>query len=243
MAPRTVCSTLCIQAPEVLVRGMRFRAVLSSVLTVLLLSLSSLASACEARCDLARTGVVCHGSAHRGHSHSGPMAKAMPGMSMGSRVDDSVAQPDHLVAIEAASCEHHVCACKARFCFKDASFQMVRVSLSHPIVLLLSAMLWAPDPAEQNFERRTTTPPGFHSRFPSYDPSRLENAPADSITVAMPGCASASSFLNWGENASCFQRRNCASSRTRSFSRHGESSFFSSKHFWLRCWDCLPVAP
>ena len=152
-ATRNPFSSPCIKAPDVRIPAMRFRAVLSSVLTVLLLSLSSFASACETRCDLARTGVVCHGSAHHGHSHSGPMAKAMPGMSMGATLDHSVAQPDHLGAIEAASCEQHVCA-QGPVLLKDASFQTVRVSLSHPIVLLLSAMLWPPDPAEENFERR-----------------------------------------------------------------------------------------
>ena len=79
--------------------SMRFRATFTSLLTVLLLSLSSVASACEIKCDLARVGPSCH----EARATEGQM-QAMAGM-------DRQASAHSAVLVSAPrSCQHRVCA-------------------------------------------------------------------------------------------------------------------------------------
>ena len=80
--------------------SMRFRATLTSFLTVILLSLSSVASACEIKCDLAKMGPSCH----EARSTPGRMPK-MAGMEQPQVSKDSAAS-----ASTAHHCQHQVCA-------------------------------------------------------------------------------------------------------------------------------------
>ncbi len=67
---------------------MRFRAALASLLAVILLSLSTFASACEIRCDLIGISIPCHGGAlategHRAERNAPVMDRmSIPGMPM-----------------------------------------------------------------------------------------------------------------------------------------------------------------
>lgn len=84
---------------------MRMRSLLTSLLAALLLSVPSLASVCEIRCDLTGVGRPCHGVPGNGVSESRQMA-GMPGMesAAGTQADASTA------LLHSQSCFRHVCA-------------------------------------------------------------------------------------------------------------------------------------
>ena len=84
---------------------MRFRVMMASLLTVILLSFSSISSTCEIRCGLKSVGASCHDAPHAARLGEMP---AMAGM------NHSVVKP-HITAapgllLQPAHCTHHVCA-------------------------------------------------------------------------------------------------------------------------------------
>ena len=80
-------------------KAMRLRATLTNLLTVILLSLSSVVTACDAKCDLAQGSGACH------QSTSGQMQMpAMAGMqNEGCCGTSSTFSAPH-------ACQHHACA-------------------------------------------------------------------------------------------------------------------------------------
>ena len=114
---------------------MRFRATLASLLAVILLSFSSLASACEIHCDRASQGASCHSAAaHSSHQSTNSMS-AMPGMG-GSQVAEAI--PGFPVVSGATqSCLHHICAQQPVLLESEAQ-AFTSLYLSHQVPLLYS---------------------------------------------------------------------------------------------------------
>jgi len=94
---------------------MRFRAGLASLLAVILLSLSSIASACEIRCDLIGISTPCHGGALPTEGHRAEMnAPVMAGMPMAGMQPDPLSQnhrshPGSMLLKKPALCLHQGC--------------------------------------------------------------------------------------------------------------------------------------
>lgn len=98
----------------------------TSVLAVLLLLLSSLASACELQCNLARAGRCC--APHEA-------MKAMPGMEQGPGVAATLVLPD------AVSCLQHVCSTSPALPAERSvavapslSFEAVKADQAFPVI-------------------------------------------------------------------------------------------------------------
>lgn len=87
---------------------MRFRATLASLLTVMLLSFSCLASTCEIKCDLKSVLPGCDGTSMHAEKQHHPMP-AMAGMDRHSP-SEVVTPSSEALASSSQSCAHHVCA-------------------------------------------------------------------------------------------------------------------------------------
>lgn len=115
--------------------SMRFRATLASLLAVILLSFSPVASACEIHCDRASQGASCHsGTAHSSHQTDNSMS-AMPGMGE-SPVAEAI-QDVPVVSGAAQSCLHHICA-QQPVLLKSDTKALTNLNLSHQVPLLYS---------------------------------------------------------------------------------------------------------
>ncbi len=99
---------------------MRFRAALASLLAVILLSLSSVASACEIRCDLIGISTPCHGGAlpaegHRAERKAPVMDRMsiagmpMDGMQQAPLSRDHRSHPGSMLLKKPALCLHQGC--------------------------------------------------------------------------------------------------------------------------------------
>lgn len=150
---------------------MELRATLAALLAVVLLSLSSAASTCELRCDLANVGAPCHGNApasgqDRGHA----MSSEMPGMRMAAVPQEhgaGLGAVDHAITVAVPdTCNHPVCPEKPVL-LKDESGRLARIPLSYHVVALLATLLWSKAPTV--FSARgappvaTSTPVSLHT--------------------------------------------------------------------------------
>ena len=126
---------------------MKLRATLVGILTAILLSLSSAASACELRCDLARVGAPCHGQAFASPEQHGPaMSSEMPGMAMTSMQQKHEAAAlrvsgDAARVVSPDACKHAVCSEKPLL-LKDETTLLLQKTLSYQVVALVAALLW-----------------------------------------------------------------------------------------------------
>lgn len=142
---------------------MHLRAVLSSLLAVLLLSTYSLGSACEVRCELARQGMSCHDTGVEKGAANETSMSGMRGMSVAMPAAGHTGHvPYRLVSFEQASCGHHACT-QSPALLPSAHPLLVHVALREPIFVLLSAMLWPPRTTADHLERR---PPPFRQASP-----------------------------------------------------------------------------
>lgn len=91
---------------------MRFRAIWASLLTVLLLSLTPAASACQMKCILPSAGMVCHKSPSALFQQDKP-ADSMAGMHLAMHQAAACAGPLHRLFIGSERCVHHVCTQQA----------------------------------------------------------------------------------------------------------------------------------
>jgi hypothetical protein len=109
---------------------MRFRATLASLLAVLLVSVSCVASACEVSCDL-KTRVACCHSGSAAQTHSGRSDTQMATMKhCAMTASDRSTQPPNSATVEAfQSCQHHVCMCS-----RQPALPNEVVAAAHPIV-------------------------------------------------------------------------------------------------------------
>lgn len=115
---------------------MRFRATLASLLTVILLSFSSDASACEIRCDRASLGVSCHaGMKHSPQQRSTSMS-SMPEMDASPAGEEADPGPAIASAV-AQSCSHHVCAPQPVL-LNAQTRAFTNTDLSHQVSLLFA---------------------------------------------------------------------------------------------------------
>ena len=112
-----------------------FRATLASLLAVILLSLSPLASACQIHCDQASAGASCHSTAAHSSPQSTHSMLAMPGMGESQVAEANPGFP--VVSGAAQSCFHHICA-QQPVLLKSAPQAFTSLDLSHQVPLLYS---------------------------------------------------------------------------------------------------------
>lgn len=112
---------------------MRFRATLASLLAVILLYLSPVASACAIHCDRESQGASCHSeTTHSSHQTNNSMS-AMPGM--GESPVAKAIQDFPVVSGAAQSCFHHLCA-QQPVLLKSDTQVFTNTDLSHQVPLL-----------------------------------------------------------------------------------------------------------
>lgn len=86
---------------------MRLRATWATLLTVMMLSLSVVASACEIQCGLKSASPGCHGRSRQSPSQQG---KEMPAMAdMGHAAIDDAAASHPAIVVQPPACSHRLC--------------------------------------------------------------------------------------------------------------------------------------
>ena len=125
-APREHPHSMQMQRCSILT--MRFKATLASLLAVLLVSVSCVASACEVSCDL-KTRVACCHSGSAAQTHSGRSDAQMATMKhCAMTASDRSTQPPNSATVEAfQSCQHCVCS-------QQPALPNEVVAAAHPIV-------------------------------------------------------------------------------------------------------------
>lgn len=139
---------------------MRFRAAWAGLLMVLLLSLSTAATACEVACGLAGLGASCHGEAmlhpsQHAPSKAGSKAGSMAGMSMTPMRQETAKPPQSAGAVADAAmaavrvgdglgCIHAGCG-QSPALLKNEAAQRAQADVSPQAVVLMGLLL--PPPA------------------------------------------------------------------------------------------------
>ena len=151
---------------------MKFRATLAGLLAAVLLSLSSAASACELRCDLARVGAPCRGKASASPQEEGQtMASEMPGMTMAAtqqKHGPAMGISEHATMLSLPdACDHPVCS-ETPLLAQDERTQLTQLTLSYQVVTLIVTLLWSKPPSALAFVRGapplpTPTPVSLHT--------------------------------------------------------------------------------
>lgn len=141
---------------------MRFRMLLAGLLTVLMLSLSSVAFACEAKCDLAGLSPSCHGHATRSEASQAP---EMSGMSMPGMVHPGTAA-EHTVLQAPSTCAARLLSYPA-LC-KDETLRLAQVVSGAHAIVALTPLLWSmlPDsssPVRVGPPALSSTPVSLHT--------------------------------------------------------------------------------
>lgn len=143
---------------------MRLRATLASFLTLILVSLPSVAANCEIKCGLAQTLPSCHTSGVQ--AKAGQQAQAqeqmanMPGMEhMGAADQDSEALVSVVTALD---CRAHVCAQQPAF-FSEQKAVVAHASVSTEAVFF-DSFQFAPELL--NTEVSSRGPPLLHPSTP-----------------------------------------------------------------------------
>ncbi|CAN5408660.1 hypothetical protein BH10ACI4_BH10ACI4_06190 [soil metagenome] len=135
--------------PKVHTSAMGFRVTLASFLTAIMLCVSSLASTCEIKCELAETLPSCHGSS-RVKTNAQPAMAEMPGMEL-EAAPGTDAEATTLVAL-APACKVHACAQQPAF------FSEQKAALTHVLVstgaVSVGALQFAPEPLNAGFSSR-----------------------------------------------------------------------------------------
>ena len=137
---------------------MRFRATLASFLTVVLLSISSAASNCELKCDLAAMMPSCHSPVIQKHKQE-QMAD-MPGME--HKASPKLANKTKALVATAPTCSTHACAQQPAV-FIEQKATVAHVSLSTEAALF-DAFQFAPEPTLAGLSSRG--PPHFRPATP-----------------------------------------------------------------------------
>lgn len=137
---------------------MKFRVALASLLAVILLSMSSAASICEIKCDLAQTIPICHGNAVQ-QKPAGQMTD-MPGMDHMAATESDNANKA-LVQI-APNCHAHACAQQPAALIKQRAPVAHATLCTEPIIL--DSSRFAPEPVIAELSSRG--PPRFRLATP-----------------------------------------------------------------------------
>jgi len=82
----------------------------ASMLTVMLLSISFVASACEVQCDLKAVGPDCHIASHQAPSQPKQQMPPMAGMDHSATPENVTTAIEPTIAVMSQACDHQVCA-------------------------------------------------------------------------------------------------------------------------------------
>lgn len=147
---------------------MRFRATIASLLTVILLSFSFVASACETRCDLKSVLPSCHSGSQNAQAHAQPTMASMPSMEH-TEANSTGQATIHLAVVQVSQvCEHSVCVQQPALLSNDNAVALTHLLPSFVAVAYVAAwMMDAPEmawrPVVGSTLARSSSPVALHT--------------------------------------------------------------------------------
>ena len=137
---------------------MRLRSTLATLTALLMLTISCVASSCEATCAARTLGGGCHHAASSASKSETQASQSMPGMSdCGMTAKDATLKGSPELLLSNSACSHQVCEQPPTIVLNENRLSAQRIATHHAVILAYA--FFASEPETVTDLRTPETPP------------------------------------------------------------------------------------